>query len=425
MKERLKKIAKWILYPLFYLFCLVLFGYLTFPFDRLKDRLIAEFDHTQRKKSASAAQKLEIDHLTSYWFSGVEAKGVRLIFPPDDPSAAGAGRGFAALSAAAAQASNEPPKPTVIAVDSAHGRVRILPLLIGRIKIDFVANAFGGEVEGTIPVGASSGPVEVAFNNLDIGLVEPLTDLIGLPVKGILAGKLELEASEGKFSKANGSLDISVTGASLGDGKTKFKGQVALPEARLGDITIAGTATEGALKITALSASGPDVELSGDGKLNVREPWNETTADLGLRFKFSDAYRDKNDETRSLLGAPNSNMPALIEIAEPKIKRAKRPDGFYGFHITGALKRLKFEPSTGDSGGARPVRGKGAEASPFALPNKRPSIPTPAAPARDDSAAPAPAAPAPAEEKPQADTPQPAPGGEGDAPAPADGPADR
>ncbi len=424
MKERLKKIAKWILYPLFYLFCLLVFGYLTFPYDRLKDRLIAEFDHTQRKKSASAAQKLEIDHLTSYWFSGVEATGVRLILPPEEASASsGTARGLEAFGKSAS-ASNEPPKPTVIALDSAHARVRILPLLIGRVKIDFTANAFGGEVEGTVPVGASSGPVEVAFNNLDIGLVEPLANLIGLPVKGTLSGKLELSAGEGKFSKANGSLDVSISSASLGDGKTKFKGQVALPEAKLGDISLTAEATAGVLKVTKLSATGPDVELMGDGKLNVREPWNDSTADLYLRFKFSDAYRDKNDDTRSLLGAPNSTMPALIEIAEPKVKRAKRPDGFYGFHITGALKKLKFEPSSSDAGGAKPARGKGAEASPFAMPNKRPSVASPA-PARDDSAAPQPEADKPKEEKPQEERPQ-APKPEGDAPAEgADRPVDR
>ncbi len=40
------------------------------PYDRLKDRLIAEFDRTQQKRGPSQAQRLEIDELDSYWFTG-------------------------------------------------------------------------------------------------------------------------------------------------------------------------------------------------------------------------------------------------------------------------------------------------------------------------------------------------------------------
>jgi hypothetical protein len=31
------------------------------------------------------------------------------------------------------------------------------------------------------------------------------------------------------------------------------------------------------------------------------------------------------------------------------MKRSKRPDGFYGWHVFGSLKAPKFEPSTSDS----------------------------------------------------------------------------
>jgi type II secretion system protein N len=366
MKQRLRTVLKWIAYPLFYLFCLALFGYLTFPFDRLKDRLIAEFDHSQTKRGQPAAQRLEIDEVSSYWFTGVEATGVRLIFLPDESSGRPMG-----LEAALGKTA-EPPKATVLAIDEAHARVRILPLLIGRVKIDFEATAFGGTVEGTVPVGASSGPVEVEAENIDLGLIEPLVGLIGLPIKGLAKGKLELTASEGKFNKANGVLDLTLTGVSIGDGKTKFKGQIAPPEAKLGDVSVTAEATSGVLKITQLTATGPDIELVGDGKVTVREPWNDSSSDMYIRFKFSDSYRDKNDDTRSLLGTPGSTMPALIEVVEPKVKRAKRSDGFYGFHMHGPLKKLRFDPTTADGGGAKTPRGKSSD-SPFTSP-KRPSL---------------------------------------------------
>lgn len=410
MNDKLRKIAKWILYPLFYLFCLALFGYLTFPFDRLKDRIIAEFDRTQNKRGQSTGQRLEIDEIDSYWFTGVEATGVRLILPPDEAARpAGLEASFGKGSAAAAA---DQPKEMILAIDEAHARIRILPLLLGRVKIDFTAKAFGGEVSGTLPVGASSGPVELEVENVDLGQIQPIVSMIGLPMKGTAQGKLELSAAEGKFNKANGSLDFTISGVSVGDGKTKIKGQIALPEARLGDVNIAAEATNGVLKITKLTGTGPDIELVGDGKVSVREPWNDSPADLYIRFKFSDAYRDKNDDTRSLLGTPGSSMPALIEVVEPKVKRAKRADGFYGFHVHGPIKRLKFDPSTLDAGGSRPAK-KGAD-SPFSVPKKPVAAPPrePEAPAKEENDPPAPEPPParePAPEPVKAPAPAPAP----------------
>jgi len=381
MNEKLRKVAKWILYPLFYLFCLALFGYLTFPFDRLKDRIIAEFDRAQTKRGQSSGQKLEIDELSSYWFTGVEATGVRLILPPDEASARPAGLEAAMGKGAAA----EPPKEMILAIDEAHARVRILPLLLGRVKIDFTAKAFGGEISGTVPVGVSSGPVELEVENVE----------------------LELSASEGKFNKANGALDFTIASVAVGDGKTKLKGQIALPEARLGDVSIVAEATNGVLKLTTLTGTGPDIELVGDGKVSVREPWNDSPADLYIRFKFSDAYRDKNDDTRSLLGTPGSSMPALIEVVEPKVKRAKRADGFYGFHVHGPLKKPKFDPSTTDAGGAKPAK-KGAD-SPFTTP-KKPTVTPPREPAAPkEESEPAAPEPAPANPEPEKAPEQPPP----------------
>ena len=382
MKARLVTIAKWVAYPAFYLFCLALFGYLTFPFERLKDRLIAEFERAQSKKGTPSGQRLEIDTVDSYWFTGVEVQGARLILPPSPDDAKGA--------------DDKAPKETVITVDDAHARVRVLPLLIGRVRVDFWASVFGGEVTGTVPVGGS-GTVELQLEKIDLAKIEPITATIGLPVRGTATGELELSAADGKFNKANGTFELTVADVSGGDGKTKIKGQLALPEAKLGDLTISAEAKDGVLKVTKLAAAG-DLELVGDGKVAVREPWNDSNADLYLRFKFTDAYRNKNDVTRSLLGAPGSNAPALLDLADPKIKKAKRADGFYGWHVHGPLKRLRFDPSSSDSPAAAGKRKAGD--APFTGSRKAGGIQLPLGPSEavkdDKPVAPPPPAMAPA-----------------------------
>lgn len=388
MKERLLRVVKWIAFPAFYLFCLGLFGYLSFPYDRLKDRIVAELE-----KRGKPGQRIEIGKLTSYWFTGVELTQVKLHLPPDDATP---------LPGAEPSAAKE----SVLTIDEAHVRVRVLPLLIGRVRVDFWASAFGGEIKGTAPVGDGKGDVEIEIEHVDIGKIDPIVHAVGVPLKGSATGKLFLTAPEGKFNKANGTFELTVAGAVVSDGKTKIQGLIELPPAKLGDIKMEAEAKDGVLKISKLTAAGTDLELVGDGKLTLREPWSDAVADLYLRFKFTDAYRGKNGTTKSLLGEPGSSTPGLIEMQVPKMKRAKRPDGFYGWHIHGALKKLRYDPTTSDAANAPASpskRGKGAD-SPFGAPGRKPTPSLPLGP----STAIKPPEPA-ADKPPEAPEPPPAP----------------
>jgi len=360
VKQRLVRILKILAYPALYMACLMFFFYLTFPWNRLKDRLVAEIA-LRAQKPKSSIQRVEIDDLDSYWFTGVEASGVRIYLPPPD------------------DASGDKPVESVLKVDELNARLQILPLFIGRLRVKFWARAFNGDIKGTVPIGASSGPVEVQLDAVDLSYVDVIKDTLGIPIKGVATGKLELAAESGKFSKANGLLDLAVNGVTVGDGKSKIKNQIALPEAKLGDLVITAEAKDGALKVTKFEANGADIELAGDGKINVREPANSSVADLYVRFKFTDAYRNKSDLTKTLLGAPGSSAPSLFELADPRIKRSKRTDGFYGWHIHGPLGKLKFDPSTTDGPVGGKSRGKGD--SPFN--SKKPPLPLGTSTARE------------------------------------------
>lgn len=398
MKEKLLKIARYAAYPAFYLFCLGLFGYLTFPYDRLKDRIIAEFERAQTKRGGAVTQRLEIDSLDSYWFTGVELKGARLILPPDPAASRAGASAMLGVGASAGKDKPEAPKPTVIEIDEAHARVRILPLLIGRVRVDFWASVFGGEIEGVAPVGKSGGTVEVEVSNVDLGKVEPLAELLGgIPMHGTVNAKLELEAPDGKFNKANGTLELTAADVWVLDGKTKIQGLLELPTAKLGDLTLSAEAKDGVLKVTKLSAPGPDVELEGDGKINIREPWNNSTADMYVRFKITDAYRGKTDATKSAFGEPGSTVPPMVETFVPKMKRAKRTDGFYGWHVHGALKKVKFDPHASDTPASR-SRTKGSD-SPFKENNGKKTTPGLNMPLGASEASPSRAKPEPEEDK--------------------------
>ncbi len=366
MKEKVIRVLKILPYPAFYVVCLVLFGYLTFPFDRLKVRILSEIG--KQSKGAKDPPVVTLEHLDSYWLTGVELSGVKVRLPADNSPAAKTGFGWAAPKA-------EPEKDSIIDVKEAHARARILPLLLGRVQMDFWASVFGGEVSGTTPTGTSKGDVEVKIEDCKLSEVDPLQKLLGVPIDGKVNGALSLSPVDGKFSKATGKVDFSIKNLVVSDGKTKIGGMLAIPPARVDEIVLSGEADKGVLKITKLSAAGPDLEMEGDGKVSIRESFLESSVDLYIKFRFTDAYRGKDGTTKSILGEPGSMGTPLIETTVPKLKKAKRSDGFYGFHIHGKIKKLDFTPSStdasGSGGSSAPSRKPGKGDSPL-LGGKRP-----------------------------------------------------
>jgi type II secretion system protein N len=329
VKERLLKYSKYIGpvgYPLFYLFCLAVFASLTFPYRRLKERIVGDFNASQR--ASGGLQELQVDDMSGYWLSGVRMSGVTLLTAPADQGKA--------LSR--------------IDVDEATVRYSLLPLLIGHNDITFDMSAFGGEANGSYEIAGKDKTIDVALDSIDIGKLQPLADMLGLPLGGKLGGSVHLTMPDGKASKGSGQMSLEIQDVWIGDGKGKLKGAVALPKLDIGTVTLAADAKDGVLKITKFVAGGKDVEIQGDGRITMREVATDSLLDLQVRFRINDAYRVKNDMTKTLFGAPGSSG-GLFEMADPKIKQSKRPDGFFAWVFRGPLNRPDFSPAAGAVGG--------------------------------------------------------------------------
>ncbi len=327
MKERLLKYAKYgryVAYPLFYLVCLFVFASWTFPYDKLKQRIVAGFNAQQR--AGTAQQELQIDEMSGYWLSGVKMKGVRLLSAPTEPG--------------------KPPQK--IAIDEASVRYAILPGIFGSTDLGFDVLAFGGEASGSYDVhGKGDKSLDLTLEAIDLGQLDPLVQLLGVPIKGKLGGTVRLTMPEGKASKASGAVSLEAKDVSVGDGKAKIKGALALPKLDVGTLSISAEAKDGILKITKLAAGGKDVEVQGDVRVTLRDTPSESLCDGQVRFKINDAYRNKSDITKSLFGTPGSNAPALFELADPKVKQSKRADGFYAWTMRGPMAHLDFIPAGG------------------------------------------------------------------------------
>ena len=339
LPPRVKRVLLASSYPVFYLFCLFIFAYLTFPYERLKERILVEFDAPKPGKPSSQ-QHLEIDSIGPYWLSGLSAKGVRII-SPRAPGPEG-----------------ELP-PTKLLIDEIHVRLSVFQLLIGRFTLWFGGKAYGGTIDGWTRANSDGRVFEAAVENVDIGQIDAVTEFTGgLPLTGILKGTVAWALPEQKLAKATGTIALSIADLTAGDGKTKIAGKLALPKLNVGALELEAEAKEGTLKVDKLGAQGQDLDLVGEGKIALRDPFPESIADLYLRFRFADAYKGKNEMTKSLFGAPGSSAPALFELADPRIRTSKRPDGFYGWHMTGLMKDPRFDASPTGGSGASPAPGR-------------------------------------------------------------------
>jgi type II secretion system protein N len=334
MSPRTRRILKWCLFPLFYGFVFVCFAVWTFPYDRLKDRLVAEFNARQ---PAGTGTRIEIESMSGYWIHGIEAEGVKLVAPPPPPGEDG-----------------KPKEPRVMKIEQMHVSISLLRLLVGTKHVKFGGDMFGGTIDGFTSDADDARTINVELEGVAVGDLPVLQEVVGLPLGGALTGTVELNMPESKLSKASGKIDLKIADLTLGDGKAKIQNALALPKVEAGELVLEAEATEGRLKISKLTATGKHLEVVSDGTIRLRDPLDSSLAELSLRFKFTDAYKTQDDITKGLFGEPGSNL-GLFDL-NPKNKRAKRPDGFYAFRMTGPLAKAEMTPA--------PLGAAGAGASP-------------------------------------------------------------
>lgn len=324
-KERLRKIAPKLGYPAFYLFCLGIFLSWTFPYDKLKERIVAQFNSQQR--SASNPQQLEIDELDSSWITGVKAKGVRLIQPSKDPEKG----------------------PAVLAVDEAKARISLLGLLVGNKDVSFRIEAFDGVIKGSYEESSKARDIEVTFDGVDLARVDAIASNVGFPLDGKLYGDVKLMLPEGKASKGSGTVNLEIKDMAAGKGseftvKTPM-GPFTLPKLKIGTFTITGEAKDGKLTLSKIASSGGDVDLNGDGKVQLREVATDANLDVNLKFKLNDSYRGKNDKTKLLFGTPGGKDKPMVDM----MLKSKTSDGFYNLRVGGTLGNPKPDMGGGPS----------------------------------------------------------------------------
>jgi len=379
IRDKIKQYAPYVGYSVFFLFVLFLFAYWTFPYERVRDRIVAEFERNQRTPPGGAKQSLSIGSLEPSWFTGVVLKDVDLVSTPADPS-----------------------KPSsVLHADEIRVRVSLGTMLSANKDITFSATALGGTITGSVTHEKSQAPtsgatkpsdkdkdkdkgpkvdtiVKIELSDVALNEVAPLRDAVGAGISGTMHGTIDLTLGESRLDKANGTINFDLDGFGLpGENdadaaeeckkpdapkpceskRVHFKlpalkglgffssDVVALPPVSVGTMPIKITIKNGVARIEA-AATGKDVEVKIDGQITLRELLGDSDVNVGLAFKFNDSYRKKSASAEGALFALDS---------DPKLKAGHRADGFYSLRLAGLLgASLAVLPAPAGVGGAVP-----------------------------------------------------------------------
>jgi type II secretion system protein N len=304
-------------YASFFVFCFVLFAYWTFPYERVRDLLVAEASSSAMP--GGAQNKLSIGELGPHWLTGVAMSAV-------------------SFERRAAGSADEP--PSRVEIDELTLRASPMSLLLGGLDVSFSAEIGEGELEGNYS-GDEDEPTEVVAQ-LDAVDLERLGvgSYLGVPLAGAATGNVDVTLAK-EAAGTQGSVELRIADLRLGD-KDKLKvkipgmaGGLTLDKIDAGTLELKLAVRDGVATIETMEAKGKDVELSGSGSIRVASPFAQSRADITLAVKFAEAYKQR-ERTKN----------AFLFISEnPMIKRATGPDGTMRFKLTGAMTALRYAPA--------------------------------------------------------------------------------
>jgi type II secretion system protein N len=348
LSDRLRRLRKIGATAAFGLFVFFLVFVLTLPYGRLKDYLVAlagQQGYDVEVKSAGPALGL-----------GIRLKDVIVATRPSGTA-----------------------KPTRIAIPVAKVRWSLLGALAGRKTYQVSANVFGGDLDVETSRSKTESRLDISATAIDLSEIPWVKAATNLP----LSGKLDLQLDEKmpglRASATVGSLTWTCSACAMGDGKAKLvipgnpllAEGLGLPKIRLGDFVGRVSIDKGVGRLQGAQAKSPDGELYLEGEIKLATPLASSSLDLYVRFKLSDALLKSSEKLRTIMQFAGS--------------AGKRPDGFYGFRISGPLNHLgvpqwtKTSPFGAPASGPKPIASKsGAPKSGAAL-SSPPPTPAPAA----------------------------------------------
>jgi len=303
-------------YPAFFFAALIIFGYVTFPFDRLALNVIDQLER-------SLDVDVEMEGFSPSWGTGVTIDKLSVTMP--------------------SRSKTDPPQTYV--VTNVHARAGLFALLGRRLSVSVSADVAGGEVEAHYSESTSGIELQLEASGVRLEEFAALVALTGVPVKGSAMAHLDLELPEKKVKNAKGRLELTIVDGQVGEKGARIKagltGSLAYMAAEgiemekglaLGRFAANFDIKDGRATAEEFDASGGDAEGNFAGFILLRDHLGASALTGYVKFKVSDDYLRDSRKFSMLMGSPS-------------LTRATRADGFYGFNVRGTLSNPQFLPA--------------------------------------------------------------------------------
>ncbi len=337
MKERLLALRPYILrfvgYPLFFMFWFVTFVYVTFPYDRLKEAIVAAIEAPRRTPGGSSQpsnMQVSIGSVRPTFFPGISARDVALTFLPTKTGE----------------------RSVTMRMQRVAAHVGLFALAGGNVSADIDIDGMGGRIEAHVDSamrGARPGlrDLRVSLEHVRVGEIAPLVSMVGLPLSGSLDGTVELHVPDGQVEQSTGATHVTIDDLRIGDGHAQYQiprfGGITIEQIRAGRLDGAITIREGRATIDRFTARSPEFTFQMDGRVDLQPVFGESVMNMGVRFQLTDAYRHKSEQAGRIM--------SVMDIV-PDLQAARRPDGTLSFRCRGNFARGLTCPPERATGGA-------------------------------------------------------------------------
>jgi len=226
----------------------------------------------------------------------------------------------------------KPEKPTQYPIDDVTLRFDTWQLVHGFSDTTFHGHAAQGEVSGRWVSVPDKAALDLDVSGVSLAAAPQLASAIGLngvPLAGEVALKGELVAPQNLFAQADGSFELTIASAQLGDGKAKLvvpgnmylAAGITVPLIKLGQIAGSAAITKGHVVLHDVRAHSPDMDLEIDGYVDLKDPLGFSQLHLYVKVKPSEALLKRE-----------AALEVMVNVAGGP---AKRSDGYFGIDIAG------------------------------------------------------------------------------------------
>jgi type II secretion system protein N len=318
---------------------------LTFPYDRVKDKIVE-----------ALSSKYEVS------IGSVE----RGIMP---------GRMYFKAVTLRSRPEKAEDKPTTFYISELEVDLGLLALVKGTASVDIDATIGPGHLRGNVAISKTLTSIDLEGVDLPSASL-PIKEGIGLPLSGKIAFKfaLDLPNEKGKtgklapnWQKAEGSMMFECpSGCTIGDGVTKLKPKLKNARSQafandgieFGKVNVDSmlakvTITDGRLELTTFDTKSQDGELHVDFEATLAPVFSDSMVAGCLRFKASEALSKREPKTHAAISTTGANLGPddLFHIRlDGKFKDMKRLAQSCG----PALKNVNMDDPGGKGGDSRP-----------------------------------------------------------------------